>query len=108
MAKKKVNDAAVEKSNGDENTIDILSSRQEVADELKISLYQLYRMLNKYPFGMCGVSGKVMGRWKVTRADVHRWFRYVQRQELRHPDARRMRPEEPPALTDIKGRQRQE
>lgn len=104
MAKKKLNDAAVENSNGDGNTLDILSSAQEVADELKMSVRQLNRVLNKYPFGASGVAGKIMGRWKVCKADVHRWFRYVQRQELRHPDAIRMRPEEPPALTDIKGR----
>jgi len=105
MTKKKVSDAAVENStNGDEDAIDILSSAQEVADELKMGLRPFYRLVNKYPFGLCGVAGKIMGRWKVTRSDVHNWFRYVQRQELRHPDARRMRPEEPPELTELKGR----
>ena len=84
--------------------LDILSSKQEVADELKMSLHQLTQLLRKYPFEGSGVPGKIMGRWKVDRTDVHRWFRYVQRQELRHPDARRMRPEEPPEIAAIKGR----
>jgi hypothetical protein len=81
-----------------------LTSKQEVADALQLSIYKLETLLRRYPFGACGVSGKVCGRWHVDRADVFAWFRYVQSQELRHPDARRMRPEEPPELTDLRGR----
>jgi hypothetical protein len=108
MAYKK---SATDKVNGnvevdkkDEPTPDILSSKQEVADELKMSLYQLDQLLRRYPFENCGAPGKIMGRWKVTKINVHAWFRYVQGQELRHPDARRLRPEEPPEVAGIKGR----
>ncbi len=82
----------------------ILSSKQEVADELKMSVYQLNQLLQKYPFELCGVPPKIMGRWKVQKSDVARWFSYVQRQELRHPDSVRLRPEEPPALAEMRGR----
>jgi len=82
----------------------VLTSQQEVLDELKMGQSQFIRLLRKYPFGCCGASGKLNGRWHVTREDVWRWHRYVQRQELRHPDARRMRPEEPPELGDIRAR----
>lgn len=81
-----------------------LSSKQEVADELKMSLRQFSQLLRKYPFNVSGVPGKIMGRWRVTRTDVCRWFRYVQSQEARHPDARRMRPEEAPEIAVISGR----
>jgi|AACY02.16.fsa_nt_gi hypothetical protein len=87
-----------------EPPMDLLSSKQEVADELKMSLYQLDKLLQRYPFEVSGVPPKVRGRWRVYRQDVHRWYRYVQRQELRHPDARRLRPEEPPELAGLKGR----
>lgn len=82
----------------------LLTSKQEVADELRMSLYQLDQLLRKYPFENSGAPGKIMGRWKTTKANVHAWFRYVQSQELRHPDARRLRPEEPPDIAAIKGR----
>jgi len=88
----------------EEPGLDLLTSKQEVADELKMSLYQLEKFLRLYPFDCSGVPGKVGGRWRVYRADVHRWWRFVQRQELRHPEAKRMRPEEPPDLANLKGR----
>jgi hypothetical protein len=72
----------------------VLTSQQEVIDALKMGQSQFVRLLRKYPFGCCGSSGKLNGRW----------HRYVQRQELRHPDARRLRPEEPPDLLDIRAR----
>ena len=83
----------------------ILSSKQEVADELKMSMHQLCQLLQRYPFELSGVPGKILGRWKVTRSDVHAWFRYVQAQEMRHPEARRLRPAEPPELAWIVGRE---
>lgn len=84
--------------------LEILSSKQEVADELKMSLHQLSALLKKYPFELSGVPSKIMGRWRVQKSDVARWFAYVQRQEVRHPESRRLRPEEPPALAEIRGR----
>ena len=84
--------------------MDILSSEQQVADELNMSLWKFRQLRHIYPFEKSGAPSKLMGSWKVTKEDVGRWFRYVQRQEMRHPDARRMRPEEPPDLTEIKGR----
>lgn len=84
--------------------LEILSSKQEVADELKMSVYQLNQLLQKYPFELSGVPAKIMGRWKVQKSDVARWFAYVQRQELRHPESRRLRPEEPPAVREITAR----
>ena len=81
-----------------------LTSKQEVADELKMSTRQLSRWLAKYPFEGSGVAGKIMGRWRVNQGDVWRWFRFVQRQEARHPEARRMRPEEAPEIAGIRGR----
>lgn len=87
-----------------EPVIEIISSKQEVADELKMHINTLEKYLKKYPFELCGVPGKIMGRWRLARSDVHRWFRYVQSQEFRHPDSRRLRPAEPPELSEIKGR----
>ena len=84
--------------------LSLLNSKQEVADELKMSMYQLNALIKKYPFELCGVPSKIQGRWKVTKEDVARWFRHVQRQEMRHPMARRLRPEEPPEIANIKGR----
>lgn len=83
---------------------DILTSKQEVADELKMSLRVFEKLEKKYPFSASGLSGRVNGRWKVPRDYVRKWFAYVLRQETRHPDARRNRPEEPPDLREIKGR----
>jgi len=84
--------------------MDILSSEQQVADELNMSLWKFRQLRRTYPFEKSGAPSKLMGSWRVTKEDVVRWFRYVQRQEMRHPDARRMRPEEPPELQGIKGR----
>lgn len=88
----------------EEPVLDLLTSKQEVADELKMSLYQLDKLLQRYPFHLSGAPGKINNRWRVERRYVHAWFRYVQRQELRHPEAKRMRPEEPPDLAGLKGR----
>lgn len=81
-----------------------LTSAQEISDALRMSLYQFQQLVRRYPFSDTGVSGKIMGRWRITQDDAFRWFRYVQKQECRHPDSRRMRPEEAPALEEIKGR----
>ena len=83
---------------------DMLTSKQEVAEALKMSLRTFERLEQKYTFALTGVTGRVNGRWRVSREQVRNWFNYVQRQESRHPDARRMRPEEPPDLQEIKGR----
>ena len=88
----------------EEPVLDLLTSKQEVADELRMSLYQLDKILQRYPFDLSGVPGKIRGRWRVERKDVHRWWRYVKRQELRHPESKRLRPEEPPELASLKGR----
>jgi len=82
----------------------VLTSQQDVIDELKMGSQQFMRLLRKYPFACCGASGKLNGRWHVTAEDVWRWHRFVQQQELRHPDARRMRPAEPPELGEIHAR----
>ncbi len=82
----------------------VLTSQQEVIDELRMGQKPFIRLLKKYPFLNSGAAGKINGRWHVTVEDVWRWHRYVQRQEIRHPDARRMRPEEPPDLGDIRGK----
>ena len=89
---------------GQEPDLEILSSKQEVADVLKMSVRQLNDLVQRYPFDYIGVPSKIMGRWRVTRIDVFRWFRYVQQQECRHPRAKRMRPDEPPSIASIKGR----
>jgi len=93
--KKAAADAAPEK---------MLTSVHEVADELSMSILTLRSYLRKYPFILTGVSGKLNGRWHVPVEDVWRWYHYVKRQEARHPDSRRMRPEEPPEIRGIKGR----
>jgi hypothetical protein len=82
----------------------ILTSKVEVADELDMSVYQFNKLINKYPFDHSGVAGKISGRWRVTKEDAWRWFRYVQTQERRHPEARRMRPQEPPPVAEIRTR----
>lgn len=83
----------------------ILGSKQEVAEELKMSIHTLGQLLVKYPFHhAAGVNPKIMGRWRISMTDAYNWFRYVQRQESRHPEARRLRPEEPPELAEIVGR----
>ena len=87
-----------------EDEIDLLGSKNEVADYLRMHVNTLDKYLRKYPFEESGRPGKIMGRWRVPKGDVDRWFRWVQDQELRHPDARRLRPEEAPGLQWIKGR----
>ena len=82
----------------------VLTSQAEVLAELRMGREQFMRLLRKYSFDVTGKAGKINGRWHVRVDDVWRWHGYVQDQERRHPDARRMRPEEPPALRRIKGR----
>lgn len=83
---------------------ELITSKQQVADTLGMSISTFDRYLGKYPFSNSGAPGKINGRWRVFKSYVFGWWAYVQRQEMRHPAARRMRPEEPPALQDIKGR----
>ena len=87
-----------------DTAMEMLVGKKEIARELKMSASTLDRYLGKYPFDECGVPGKVMGSWRVDRADVYRWWRWVQSQELRHPEARRLRPQEPPEVAGIVGR----
>ena len=82
----------------------VLTSKQEVIDELKMGMTMFNSLLKKYPFCSCGAPGKLSGRWHVAVEDVWRWYRHIQKQELRHPDSRRLRPEEPPGIAAIKGR----
>lgn len=86
------------------SAVRILTSVIEVANELTVSVHTLYSYLRKYPFEETGVSGHLNGRWHVPAEDVWRWYRYIKRQEIRHPDARRMRPEEPPEIKKIRAR----
>jgi hypothetical protein len=83
----------------------LLTSKQEVADELKMSVYQFNQLLRRYPFCSSGAAGKLNGRWHIDVEYVWKWYEFVQRQEIRHPDARRMRPEEPPGLNEIRTRE---
>ena len=83
---------------------EMLTSQQDVADALGMSTNTLERYLKKYPFHNSGAPGKVNSRWRVLKSFVFKWWNYVQRQETRHPEARRLRPEEAPDLQDIKGR----
>jgi len=108
MATKKTAPKLAPDSKGDDDlAIDenILTSKQEVADVLKMTVYQFNTLLRRYSFADgSGVSGKLNGRWHVPKDYVLRWYRYVQTQEARHPDARRMRPVEAPELVGMKGR----
>lgn len=81
-----------------------MTSKQQVADLLGMSVTTFTRYLAKYRFSCCGKAGVVNGRWRVFKSDVFAWWAYVQRQEARHPDMRRLRPEEPPVLQNIKRR----
>lgn len=87
-----------------ENSGALLTSQQEVAEYLKMHPSTLERFLRKYPFAKIGKPGKVNGRWRVYQSAVSTWWAYVERQECRHPDSRRMRPEEAPELVEIVGR----
>jgi hypothetical protein len=71
-----------------------------------MSVSTLERYLARYPWHLSGLAaGKVNGRWRVPRADVLAWWLYVRKQETRHPEARRFRPEEPPELRNIRARE---
>jgi len=83
---------------------EILSSKQEVADVLKMHVKTFDKYLAKYSFVHSGAPGMVNGRWRVPKSYVFKWWEYVQSQEIRHPDMRRLRPEEAPELQEIKGR----
>ena len=87
-----------------DTAMEMLVGKKEIARELKMSERTLVKYFSKYPFESCGISGKIMGSWRVDRADVYRWWRWVQSQELRHPEARRLRPQEPPEIAGIVGR----
>ena len=92
------------KKKADTENPDLLTSQQEVVDFLDMSRGKFQRLLIKYPFKASGVPGKVNGRWHVERKYVLQWWKHVQAQELRHPDSRRMRPEEPPDIANISAR----
>ena len=81
--------------NGNEK---MLTSQQEVADFLGFSTKTLMRYLEKYPFDINGTNGKAGGRWRVPQSYVLKWWEYVLRQERRHPEMRRTRPEAAPKL----------
>lgn len=84
---------------------DLLTSQLEVAEALGMSPKTLQRYLATYPWHLAGrPTGKVNGKWRVPRGDVLAWWEFVRRQESRHPEARRFRPEEPPTLRDIRAR----
>ena len=84
---------------------DLLTSQQDVAAALDMSTATLERYLARYPWrGADLPPGKVNGRWRVKRSDVLDWFEYVRRQQVRHPEARRFRPEEAPEVAAIRGR----
>lgn len=84
---------------------DLLTSQTEVAAALGMSPATFERYLTRYPWHGAEVSsGKINGRWRVFRTDVLAWWAWVCRQELRHPEARRYRPEEPPTVASIQGR----
>lgn len=111
MAKSKEKPETNLEKNGETETAEtvpvapeLCTSRQEVADELQMSIHTFEGLVRKYPFNVTGVAGKINGRWRVAKDDVWRWFDYVQRQEIRHPESRRMRPQEAPELSAIKGR----
>lgn len=84
---------------------DLLTSQGEVAAALGMSPKTLERYLELYPWrGAALPNGKVNGRWRVPRRDVLAWWEWVRAQEHRHPEARRYRPAEPPAVAAIVGR----
>jgi hypothetical protein len=104
MVKREINMGKQKNDTMEPQDMNILTSKQEVADELKMSIRVFEKLEQRYPFTITGISGRINGRWKVTRDYIQKWFAYVQRQESRHPEARRTRPEEPPELQEIKGR----
>ena len=85
----------------------LLVRKEEIAKYLRMHVNTLDKLLAKYPFELIGVAGKIMGMWRIPKNDVDRWFQFVREQEYRHPDARRMRPPEPPEVDDIVGRSEQ-
>lgn len=95
---------SVKKQPERQSAMEMIVGKKALASELKMSMSTLDRYLSKYPFEACGIPGKVMGSWRLDKADVYRWWRWVQSQELRHPDSRRLRPEEPPDIQSIVGR----
>ena len=99
--------AGADAGDQDVTICNILSCKEDVAKKLGMSVQTLNLLVNEYPFEDIGIPAKIRGRWRVTELDVHRWFRYVQYKETekkRHPEARRMRPAEPPDIEDIQGR----
>lgn len=96
---------SMENENNHENDFPrALSSLQEICDELRMGLKQFRNLEKKYPISKTGVPGKLNGRWHIPVDNLWSWYRYVQKQEIRHPDSRRMRPQEPPEIQDICGR----
>lgn len=86
------------------NSSDILSGAQEVADVLRWSVKTLRKYARQYPPGGAGIPTHLNGRWNVRRDEILRWRDHVMQQENRHPEARRFRPAEAPSLTEIKAR----
>ena len=84
---------------------DLFSSLQDILEFTGWSKTRFYKVHKKYPLiDAIGVTGQIYGRFCVTEDQIRIWLNYVQRQESRHPDMRRLRPEEPPGLIKIQGR----
>lgn len=82
----------------------ILCGIDEVAAYLRIHPDTLRRYARKFPPMDADFLAKLNGRWHVKASEAMAWLDYVKRQIHRHPDSRRMRPEEPPEVAAIQAR----
>ena len=87
---------------------EILTGAEEVAAHLGWHVNTLRKYAAKYPPSGTGFPAHLNGRWNVSKTDIEQWRAYVIRQESRHPESRRFRPEEPPEIAAIQGRPEKE
>lgn len=83
----------------------IITSKQELLDVVKMSARVFDPLVERYSFErLLGISAKINGRYHLTKRQALLWYKRMQHERCRHPEARRMRPMEPPDIDGIVGR----
>ena len=87
---------------GTQKKSDLLTSRQELADFLGVSVWTIERWLARCAWP----GGKLNGRFRCTRVQALAWLEELKQSQAKvHPESpSRLRPPDAPGLAAIKGR----